>query len=221
VLQEILIFFFGRSVRAILIPCLNVFFCHAFNLECEIKETSARSYFSTVRSGKECDVTNLVLTSPNQQITSVNGISGSNAIRNDVTGFYVQLQTMNYFPRGIEKFFPNIEAIYVQSCKLKAIKKEDLEKFTQLKELILHYNEIEELYDDLFVSNEKLLYIDLGHNKIKFIGEKTFESLKNLHILYLSSNQCINKYAAYSVNRVREIINEAKSSCQNEITYLK
>jgi hypothetical protein len=169
------------------------------------------------------------MTSPNQQITSINGVSGSSATRNDVTSFRALSQLINYFPRGLAKFFPKIEGIYVSSSKLKAITKQDLEQFPQLKEIWAHHLDIEKLDDDLFASNQKVLFIDFEQNKIKFIGEETFEPLKQLTGLYLNANQCINKGAENDVSKVREIINEAKiscrdetkSKCQKEITSLK
>jgi Leucine-rich repeat (LRR) protein len=207
---------------------IDIFPCHAFNVKCDFTETSAYSY-NKIKSGKVCKVRNLVIKSPSQEITSINRIFGSSAIRNDVTVFRAYGQTMNYLPRDIEKFFPNIEAMLVQSCKLKEIKKQNLEAFPQLKNLYLASNDIEKLDDDLFVSNEKLLKIDLENNKIKFIGEETFKPLKNLNTLWLHNNQCISKEAVNDVNKFKELINEVKSLCRdetkselrNEITTLK
>jgi hypothetical protein len=61
----------------------GIFFCHAINLECEFREALA-SGWENVKSGKECRPKNLVITTPNQEITSINGIAGSDAINNDV-----------------------------------------------------------------------------------------------------------------------------------------
>jgi hypothetical protein len=195
---------------------MNIFFCNAFNLECNFKEKSSSSW-TYVKSGKVCDVKNLVISSPNQQITSINGISGSNAIDNDVTALRVDGQTVNYFPRGLEKFFPNIEIMFVVDCKLKAITNQDLASFPQLKELRLSHNDIEELDDDLFAANKKLISISLSYNRIKFIGEVTFKPLKQLDFLFLNSNKCINKDAFFDVSKVNEIIDEVRKQCQSEI----
>jgi Leucine-rich repeat (LRR) protein len=193
---------------------LRIFLCQSINLECTFGEVSTG--YREVKSGKECNVKNLVIISPNQQITSINGISGSDAIRNDVKIFNAQSQTINYFPRGLEKFFPNIGLIYVHSSKLKAIARQDLEPFSELKEIYLVNNDIEELEDDLFTANEQLLHVSLAGSKIKFIGEETFKPLQQLKSLWLYNNQCINKFADNDVNKVKEIINEAKISCRDE-----
>jgi Leucine-rich repeat (LRR) protein len=203
---------FGRFFGSLLFVFLGIFFCHAINLECEFREALA-SGWENVKSGKECRAKNLVVTSPNQEITSINGIAGSDAINNDVTAFYIHAQTADYFPRGLEKFFPNIEVIYFNFCKLKVIKKQDLKVFPQLKEIYLQFNEIEKLNDDLFAANEKLLYVNLHSNKIDFIGTEIFEPLKQLKTLYLNRNQCIDKDAVNDVNKVKELINEAKVKC--------
>jgi hypothetical protein len=173
--------------------------------------------YEDVKSGKECRIrhgfTNLVITSPNEEITSINGNSGSDAIRNDVKAFFASSHVIYYFPRGLEKFFPNIKVIYINNCQLKTITKQNLEPFSQLTKLYLQFNEIEELEDDLFAANEKLLYINLHSNKIKFIGDPTFEPLKHLNTLYLHNNPCINKDAENDANEAQEVINETKIKC--------
>lgn len=94
----------------------------SFLLDCEFGHESDLGY--ACRAQNE----NLVTSKENREITKVQGqhIWGEN---DEVLFFYAYQKKVNYFPRGITKFFKNIENILINDGKLKEITKEDLKEF--------------------------------------------------------------------------------------------
>jgi Leucine-rich repeat (LRR) protein len=155
---------------------------------------------------------NLVITSPNEEITSVNGEPMIFALNTIVKILNLDKEIVEYFPKGLEKFVPNIEELSMTDVQLKEIAKSDLQLFPMLKILFLDYNNIEELDENLFERNKELIHLYLDHNRIKFIHGNTFAPLKKLETLYLGSNKCIAKNV-YKKKEVKEIIKEIKINC--------
>jgi hypothetical protein len=100
-------------------------------------------------------------------------------------------------PKGLEKLFPQIEAIGIEISKLREIKKEDLAPFPKLKKLWIQYNDLETLPSDLFESNPELSLVSFPGNKLKFVGGNILSPLKKLIWVYFGSNPCIDM-AAYT-----------------------
>jgi Leucine-rich repeat (LRR) protein len=158
-----------------------------------------------------CTVKNLRLKFNNKTVTSING--QTEARDQDTKMLNIGSQTVNYFPIGIDKFFPDLQAIQVFNSKLKTIEKSDLKPFRHLKAVYLQYNEIEALEDNLFDNNTEIELIHLSRNKIKYIGANVFQPLKKLKYLYLVGNFCINRFV-YDLKQVQGLISEATSNCK-------
>lgn len=142
-----------------------------------------------------CKTEGLVITAPNEIITSVNDQNGTFYHSLNVKIVHIQHQTVNFLPKEIEKLFPDIEGFQIQKSKLKEIAKEDLSPFPLLKVLWLNNNELEFLPSDLFDGNPELWFINCDSNKVKFVGENIFSSLKKLRYANFESNTCIDKCA--------------------------
>lgn len=127
-----------------------------FNLECEFRSNFNNKKICFVESKNNSNIT-----APYQIITSVNGQPASNFVN-------------QYFPKGIDNFFPDLEEIHIYNSKLKTIKNHDLKTFRKLEKLILQGNEIESLDNDLFEHYLRLQIFNFhGNYKIKSV-EKTF-----------------------------------------------
>jgi hypothetical protein len=64
-------------------------------------------------SGNDCEVKELVTTEPNQTITSINGQTETYYHTQNIKGMRFEFQTMIFMPKGLEKFFSQIEAIQI------------------------------------------------------------------------------------------------------------
>lgn len=121
-------------------------------------------------------------------------------------------QNLQTFPKGIEKFFPNLIAISVDDNKIKTISKDDL-NFPRLEALNFNRNYLTILDDDLFSATLNLRAVSFGKKKIKNIGINTFKSLHNLNKLdFMGKANCVDVEAG-TRNEVKSLISEMAAAC--------
>lgn len=160
-------------------------------------------------SGKECLAKSLFVIYRNVTVSTTNG---GIEIHNDTKVLQIIEQTVKFLPIGIEKFLPQLEALWVLYSRLSAIEESDLKPFPTLRELVLRGNSIEALSDDLFKSNSELLLVDIGDNKLKTIGEKLLFPLGKLYKLNLRQNICID-HEARTQEEMKVLFSVATSNC--------
>lgn len=182
---------------------------NGFDLECRFEEPTGDGRLT----GKTCDAQNVEIIAPNETITSVNG--QADFVGHDVSMLLIKYQTVNYFPKGLEKFFPELTGISITFSRLQSIEKSDLEPFIKLRILYLSSNDIEVLLDDVFEFNTELRAIFFKRNQLKFIGKNVLSNLPKLDNANFSFNKCIDQVAlttgaVYSLSRL------FKERCSNE-----
>lgn len=171
--------------------------------------------------GYKCEVQNSVLITSegDRTISEVRGQHLRGKTNDDVKYFISYSKQIDFFPRGLTKFFKNIEIVEIRSSKLKEIIKEDLKEFgDKLKELMLYPCEIEVIQSDLFEFNRNLARFDINHNKIRHIGDKTFDGLEKLKTIFLSPNPCFPSESSNKHNdssKVLQIIRDDVSKCKD------
>lgn len=127
-------------------------------------------------------------------MTSVNGKLDAH---DNIFGFKVENQQVNFFPRGIEKLLPNLKAISVSNSKMYSIRQSDLKPFKNFTVLSLYQNEIEILVDGLLAFNPELRIFYLYDNlKLKAVGENVIPIDKQLMEVYLFRCSCIDGHAS-------------------------
>lgn len=108
-------------------------FSYGVDFKCTFQSPSGWNHVT----GRACRFSNLVVTAPNQVITSVNGQGGSYHHSQNVKAIEIASQTTNFVPQGLEKLFLQVEGVEIINSKLKEILKRDLSPFPLLKELWL------------------------------------------------------------------------------------
>lgn len=121
-------------------------------------------------------------------------------------------QTLNFIPKGLEKFFPNLEILHVHYSKLKSLTQSDLKQFPQLFDLSFHDNELTTLDSDLLKFNMKVRFINLNDNKLKKIGADFVKPLgRNFEQINIQGNPCIDD--VYYPDDIPELVNVLKTKC--------
>lgn len=180
-----------------------------FNLECQM--TSIAGFIHA--PGQGCWVKNLIVTTQNQTVTSINNQTGNYFHDKNIKFIYIAYQTLNYMPIGIVELFPNITALQIFDSKLKSIKKRDLEPFRSLMEVYFQSNLIESLDNDLLEHNQEIRIAHFTNNRLKFVGENIFNSLKKLERVDLTDNICISR-GAVNPSEIEILKAEIKEKCQ-------
>jgi hypothetical protein len=133
--------------------------------------------------------------------------------------FWIGQETIWYLPKGIDKFFPNLNNLAVDNCELKEITQDDLKVFPKLVRLELNHNDIKVLQKDLFKFNPKIYYIKLSRNEINFIDAKVFDNLNSLDIVDLELNRCMSdKYIGNQIVEMKKVIAD---KCQKIVKNLE
>jgi hypothetical protein len=178
-------------------------------------------YYDSPYSSYSCEVQNNPVTTSkdSRDITGIRGNHQSGKTDNDVIHFTIYGKTANFFPRGITKYFKNINYVSINNANLKKITKEDLKEFgDNLKKLYLSYHQIEVIEADLFIYNKNLQEIYITDNKIKHIETGAFDHLKNLEDLHLFDNPCTSSVIATALSRsvVIKVIQNVEKSCKDQ-----
>lgn len=164
-------------------------------------------------SGTMCTATGIAFKHANDTVTSVDG--KSTPLPDIKTVKFYSPITVDYFPRGLEKVFPNLEAILILGSPLKSIEQSDLKPFgSKLKKLVIKQSEIEKLDSNLFEHNPELRWIEFNENKIKSVGKDLLKSLTLVRVDFYD-NICINK-GEKKKDQVQALITELEEKCQVE-----
>lgn len=176
-------------LRIIFIAICYLVFCEnivdAITVECE---------YIVWRSEYTCKLAAQNI-SGHENVTHVNGNHDPGHTNEDVKRIDFQRMKFDRMPKDFNKFFTNVERIYLSDTGLKKIFKEDLENFSKLLQLYAYDNELESLDSNLFERNPNLEWLDLSKNKLESIGADLLKPLTKLGRAYFEYNPCIVKNA--------------------------
>jgi len=183
------------------------------NIECSFGD----NYYFVLGLVYRCSVHNNpnITTGESAQISGIRGTHKSLKGNDDVIGFYGVYETINFFPKGLEKFFKNIKVINIQECQLKEIHQSDLKVFPNLVYLYLHGNEIEVIEEGLFDFNPNLEFVGFRESKIIHIDPNVFDHLTKLSYFWFGYVPCVKQDTANSIEKVQEAIKIVKSNCSS------
>jgi len=157
---------------------------------------------------------NLIISSPKSaQIVAVTGTHMSGKSNNDEIYFNAADKQIEYFPRGLEKFFSQLTGIAIWRSQLKEIHQDDLKLYTKLNYLNLGENNIEVIEDGLFDFQPNIIVFTCGKCSIFHISPTVFDDLPKLATLYLYGNKCTNQHSTNNRAGVLEVIESVKNTC--------
>jgi Leucine rich repeat len=133
---------------------------------------------------------------------------------------------IRYLPKNIYEKFPNLKILNFETCSLKAVAKENVQKLTYMKKIDFAYNRIITISKETFEDLVNLEYLDLSYNKISRISGDVFILLDKLRLLNFDGNFCITdnfinddldmKKVAESVSQ-KCLVLEKYQTCQEEL----
>jgi hypothetical protein len=144
------------------------------DLNCRFKDGGRKGKRLIVYTcyGKTSDITE-----PSTKIKAIIGAHQNGKNNEDVEGLMLTSTTVNFIPRGLNVFFPNVTHLNVSDCGLKSICRRDLSQFPKLEVLWLNSNELTSLPDDLFEDTKNLKAISFCNNKIEFMSSNLFKPI--------------------------------------------
>jgi uncharacterized protein (UPF0305 family) len=200
------------SFHRLLLLCLPLTSAVVINCDFEMSTWYAISKVYQCKLNKDPQIT-----SPGVKVTAATGSHISSSMTHaSVRSFFSDSAsyTINYFPRGLNDVFPNLEAIGIAQSKMIELHQSDLSPFTKLRLLGLWQNNIKTLEKDLFKYNPELEAVYVFSNKITSFYPTVFDRLEKLTGLHLHGNECVTD-GRVDANRqdVLALIEKVKKQC--------
>ncbi|KAL7014519.1 hypothetical protein ACKWTF_015982 [Chironomus riparius] len=147
------------------------------------------------------------------QIESITGDHMSGKSDDNEMHFHISDKNIQYFPRGMQKFYKNLKGIIIWHSQLKEIHQDDLKPYPGLNNLYLSGNGIEIIEDGLFDYNPDIKVIIFENTKLFHISPTAFNNLAKLKTLFFNGNICTNLYSVKNRAVTLKVIKGAKNSC--------
>lgn len=174
--------------------------------------------FNNVQTvGYSCDVASIQIVSKSERnVTWISGSHQAGKGNGNVQSLRINTKIMNYLPRNIEEFFPNLEAIQVWHTNLVEVTVDDFKPFGE-KLIRVHFDHVEVavVEADLFKFNPNLEFISFYFSKVRHVDNGAFANLNRLTTLYFESNPCINANAVNDRTGVLSLINRVEVYCKD------
>lgn len=184
---------------------------------CEVK----CDFFTDKHWGYYCRIEGITAFGEEQAITGICREHETGKTDNDVKGI-TSYGLLNFFPKHITNFFPNIEYVHFSHGNITAVTKDDLSQFnSKLKRLFLNYNKIEVIEADLLADQKDLEVFYINNNNLRHVEGKAFEGLKNLKTFYAFNNPCTAKddHVKEDRDEALKIIEDVEKKCKDENYY--
>lgn len=170
-----------------------------------------------------CIITEASITEPNTEIQEINGVHFNQMTNDDVLGILFEDTIVACFPKGIEKIFPRLKHISIDSCGLKKICQRDLVGFEKLTTLAIYTCPLVKLPSNLLINMKNLERIVFRDCKLESVGSKLLKPVvnNNLQVVRFTENTKIDAFyrpeedgSVESIQKLMEIID---ASCDKPI----
>lgn len=135
-----------------------------------------------------CSVVEVSRIASNGRVINIIGEHDEGKSNADVTAVQISGVQLDYYPRYLCKYFPNLKSILILSGGLKKLSKFDFIGHEGIEKLMLIDNNIPTIDNDIFDYAPNIESISLFKNSIKFIGDKVFDKMKKLRYVNLKFN---------------------------------
>lgn len=137
----------------------------------------------------------------------------------DVICFHAVGKNVSFIPRGLDKIYKNLKALYVPYGRVKELRQVDLKSFPKLVYLDLGECDIRIIEDGTFDFNPNLEVIWLVINQVIHIDSNVFINLNKLSFLGMRLNPCINADVRNDLGQVKTLIEAVKEKCFDDDFY--
>lgn len=138
-------------------------------------------------------------------------IEGKNT--SDIQRLNIYDQKLNFIPRSIGYFYPNLLAISFYLCSLVSVSNFDLKQLLKAIHIEFTNNLLEHIPGDLFLFNPKLQDVDFSRNRIKSVGKGILQPVEELHTIHFISNICINGRVLTNKDALQDFQKQLEEKC--------
>lgn len=145
-------------------------------------------------------------------ITGVTGTHEAGKDHKDVT-YFVAAYSIEYMPKNLTSFFPNIDTIYIG---VNDLTKDDLKQFgPKLKNFWTAGSKMQVIDENLFQYTPNIVWAYFDKDKIRHVDRGAFAKIRNLRKLTFGGHPCYSTSATYDTpSNVNWLIGKAEQ-CQD------
>lgn len=163
-------------------------------------------HYSHIGVLKTCNVdSNVTIDNIDTKVSKVLYRNGKSVNTPDlINAIYIgSAENMKFLPSGLKNIFNNIKALWIANSGLMHLDVQDMKPFGENLQFVRFYNTaLTALDGDLFKYNTNLIYIEIEHNKLKYIDSKLFDGfnrMQSLAIVDFRNCGCINR--SFNMNK--------------------
>lgn len=146
-------------------------------------------------------------------VTSVSSNHQAGRSNRHVQSLMITNQNIGFVPRGIGKFFPNLESLHLSNAGVEDLSYYDIESLPMLRQLDLISNRIQVVQADLFWYNPRIQYVSFHGNPVRSVDASVFDFRYDLVTLNFPSTSCINANAANNRAAVINLVSRLNIEC--------
>jgi Leucine-rich repeat (LRR) protein len=167
-----------------------------------------------------CEVKEASITEPGTEIKGFDGEHQQGKTNFDVENLWFNNTSVEHFPRGLSKIFPNLKVLDIKNCGLKKISRNNLKGLEDLEVICIRSNNLRSLPSDLFKGMTNLKDIFLCGNKLEFLSSKLLEPIagNQLGRVKLGNSKKINAFCQPgvegSVASLQELMKIIDKNCE-------
>lgn len=120
---------------------------------------------------------------------------------------------LNYIPTNIADHFNKLSVVAITYTGLREVRTSDLKYLDELEILYLDNNKLESLQNEIFLSNSKLIQVNLNGNFIKSVENEVFQPLIELLELNFLFNLCNSDQERGSKIEVKKLEKRIYDKC--------
>lgn len=159
-----------------------------------------------------------VLTDGSDTVSAIYGNHQSGKTDLDVHGLVLQSKGLDFVPRNVDSFFPNIRAVDLYSNLISSIRNVHLRQFKNMVYFAVMDNKLTSLDSNLFDGLPFLNYISFTNNSIKHVGHDFI--LPSLGEIYFDLNDCIS-YNAVNATQIDSLRFKLLLNCPPTISQIE
>lgn len=165
----------------------------AITLNCQY----SNYYFNEIGTIYACYQPTLSNILSTKEVTASTGTHQAGKSNADVRALFIYGQKeLTYFPRGIEKIYPNLIGLIVINTNITTLNGDELNGFPNLKHFQFTANKnLVRVPGNLFTKNPLLVFMTFASNNIKHVGEKILDGLTSLRHASFAYNYCASTIA--------------------------
>lgn len=134
-------------------------------------------WFFSQKNSYACLVFEANITEKDHEIKRIKGIHKEGKSDKDVELVWFVNTKVNYFPRGLQNHFPNLNHLTIYSSGIKEISKNDFKGLEELVTLQIENSQLTSLPDDLFTEMANLEIVSFLENQIELTSSELLKPL--------------------------------------------